>query len=121
MKKVPVPQIAAKKCRARATLRPAKIKWRKGLKKVPFWDLYLRNTKKKSANLHRSPCPRKKPRKIIIIFSCMRVNRGPPGYKIVRAPFRTCETVVSINTAGYFTYTNYLAIDGENVEFQVRN
>ena len=27
----------------------------------------------------------------------MRINRGPPGYKIIRAPFSTCETYVSIN------------------------
>ena len=38
----------------------------------------------------------------------MKMNRGPPGYSIIRAPFNSCETEVSIDKDGFFTYTNFL-------------
>ena len=50
--------------------------------------------------------------------TCVNVGRGPAGSKIIRAPHNLCETRVSINSDGYFTYSNTLLNGAGGLEFE---
>merc|ERR1712130_447737 len=55
-----------------------------------------------------------------VLPTCVNVGRGPAGSKIIRAPHQLCETRVSINSEGYFTYSNTLNVlnGAEGLEFE---
>ena len=42
------------------------------------------------------------------MLSCMEVQRGPVGMKLIRADVAVCNTTVAINERGFFTYENEL-------------